>query len=257
MLGFGLAAVAAAQPAPLHYDQRIGERLPLAAALVDETGTARPLGYFFGARPVILLFGYYKCPQLCSVLERSTLDVLHELQPTVGRDFDVIYISIDPTDQPEDARQEKAAAIKAYGRPAAAAGWHELTGSEALVRPVAAAAGFGYRYDPLTRQYAHPTGFVIITPQGRISHYFLGLDFPAADLASALRRAAQEKTGEPVFDLVLECFRGDGFTGRYGRWAWHALQGGVALTLLGLVGGIGWMLREEFGAGGRRKGPQA
>jgi len=84
MLGFGLAAVAAAQPAPLHYDQRIGERLPLAAALVDETGTARPLGYFFGARPVILLFGYYKCPQLCSVLERSTLDVLHELQPTVG-----------------------------------------------------------------------------------------------------------------------------------------------------------------------------
>jgi protein SCO1/2 len=252
-LALGAAALASAQT-PLRYEQRIGAQLPLSAALVDEAGTTRPLGDYFGRRPVLLLFGYYKCPQLCSVLERSTIEVLQELQPSVGRDFDVIYVSIDPTDLPEDARREQAAATESYGRPAAAAGWHELTGPEAAVRTVAAAAGFEYRYDPLSRQYAHATGFAVVTPSGVISRYFLGLDFPPADLAAALRRAALGKTGEPVYDLVLECFRGSGFTGRYGRWAWRALQGGVSLTLLGLFGGIGWMLREEFGAGGRRKG---
>jgi protein SCO1/2 len=247
-----LAAAAWAQ-APARFEQRIGGQMPLAALLVDEAGNSVPLGRSFGSRPVLLLFGYYKCPQLCSVLERNVIDVLRDLQPTVGRDFDFVYLSIDPSDGPADARIERTSAARAYGRGESLTGWHYLTGTEAALRPVAAAAGFEYRYDPLTRQYSHATGFLVLTPDGRISQYFLGLDFPATDIAAALRRAGEGKAGEPVFDLVLECFRGDGITGRYGRWAWRALQGGVALTLIALFGGIGWMLREEFQGRGRRE----
>jgi len=202
------AAFAAGQTQ--RFEQRIGERLPLGARLVDEGGKSVPLGSYFGPRPVLLIFGYYKCPQLCSVLERNVIDLLRELQPTVGRDFDVIYLSIDPTDGPAEARIERNSAARSYGRGNTLAGWHYLTGPEADVRPVAAAAGFEYRYDFPTRQYVHSTGFLVLTPDGMISRYFLGLDFPSADVAAGIRRAAEGKTGEPVFDLVLECFRGGG-----------------------------------------------
>jgi protein SCO1 len=255
LLLLACSAVFAAGQTPQRFEQRIGERLPLAARLVDETGKSVPLGGSFGGRPVLLIFGYYKCPQLCSVLARNAIDLLRELQPTVGRDFDVVYLSIDPTDGPAEARIERNSAARSYGRGDDLAGWHYLTGSEADVRPVAAAAGFGYRYDSATRQYLHPTGFLVVTPTGVISRYFLGIDFPSSDVAAAIRRAGEGKMGEPVFDLVLECFRGDGITGKYARWAWRALQGGVVLTLLAVFGGIGWMLHEEFGRRGRREAP--
>ena len=245
-----LLAGAARLPAqsPLAYDQRIGERLPLATPLVDELGRTAPLADAFRGRPLLLIFGYYKCPQLCSVVERGTVDALRELGPTVGRDFDLAYLSIDPTDTPADARIQRATAVRAYGRGAATAGWHYLTGPEPAVRAVADAAGFAYRYDPLTRQYAHPSGFVVLTPQGVISQYFLGIDFAPKAVAAALDRAAQGKTGQPVFNLVLECFRGDFITGRYGRAIWRTLQVAVALTVLALFGGNGWMLRQERAA---------
>jgi len=240
-----LAAGAAGQ-APLAFEQRLGEQLPLDSRLVDEAGHAVRLGDYFGSRAALLIFGYYKCPQLCSVLERNVIDLLRELQPTVGRQFDVIYVSIDPGDGPADARIERNSAARSYGRGPAVGGWHYLTGREAEVRAVAAAAGFAYRYDPVTRQYMHPTGFIAVTRSGVISRYFPGLDFPSSDVAAAIRRAGQGKTGETAFNLVLECFRGSGVTGRYGHVAWRALEWGVALTMAGLFGGIGWMLHEEF-----------
>ena len=240
-----LLAPAAAAQTPPAFEQRLGSRLPQAARLADESGRQVPLGAYFGRRPVILIFGYYKCPQLCSVLERNVIDQLRELGPSVGRDFDVIYLSFDPTDGPAEARIERNSAARSYGRGASAAGWHYLTGTEAEVQPVAAAAGFPYRYDAPSRQYAHPTGFLVLTPTGVISRYFIGLDFPSADIAAAIRRAAKGRIGEPVFNLVLDCFRGSGIASPNGRRAWRALEWGVALTVIGLFGSIGWMLREE------------
>ena len=196
-------------------------------------------------RPVLLLFGYYNCPQLCSVLERSTVDTLRDLKPTVGRDFDVIYLSIDPADSPAEARRRRDEAVQIYGRPGSVAGWHYLTGRPEAVRAVADAAGFGYRYDLRSHWYMHPSGFVVVTPAGRVSRYFLGIDFPAEAAAAALRRAAAGRTGEPVFNLILECFRGDGFAGRYGPLIWRILEGAVGLTVVAVFGGIGWLLWRE------------
>jgi protein SCO1/2 len=135
--------------------------------------------------------------------------------------------------------------VRAYGRGGATAGWHYLTGPEPAVRAVADAAGFAYRLDPLTRQYAHPSGFVVVTPRGVVSRYFLGIDFRPKEVADALERAGRGETGQPVFNLVLECFRGDFITGRYGRLIWRALQAAVGLTVIAVFGGIGWMLRQE------------
>lgn len=242
---------------PLSYEQRIGNPLPLATPLVDELGRNVPLADCFAGRPLLLIFGYYKCPQLCSVVERGTIDALRELGPTVGRNFDVAYLSIDPTDTPADARIQRATAVRAYGRGGATAGWHYLTGPAPAVRAVADAAGFSYRYDPVTRQYAHPSGFVVVTPQGVVSRYFLGIDFRPREVADALGRAGRGETGAPVFNLVLECFRGDFITGRYGRLIWRALQVAVGLTVLALFGGIGWMLRQERAAARRAVGGAA
>lgn len=247
-----LAARASAQ-APPRFEQQIGSQLPLEAVLVDESGRSEPLGNFFGKRPAVLIFGYYSCPQLCSVVERTAVDTLRDLKPSVGRDFDVIYLSIDPADTPSQAWARRAASVRDYGRGDSLGGWHYLTGSEATVRSVAAAAGFNYRYDPVTRLYAHPSGLALVTPRGVISRYFLGVDYPASDMAAALRRAAAEKTGEPVFDLLLECARGDAFSGRYGKIIWRVLEAAVALTVIGVFGGIGWMLRGELGWKNRKE----
>jgi protein SCO1/2 len=224
----GIASRAFAQ-VPLVFDQRIGAALPREAPLVDESGRTAPLGSYLRGRPLVLIFGYYKCPQLCSVVERGVVDSLRELAPSVGRQFDLVYLSIDPTDTPADARIERATAIRAYGRGDATAGWHYLTGPETAVRPVADAAGFAYRYDPRSRQYAHPSGFIVVTPAGVVSQYFLGIDFAPKALADAIARAAKGKTGPPVFALVLECFRGDFVAGPYGRIIWRVLQVAVGL----------------------------
>ena len=250
-LGLALVLLAGgirlAAQAPARYEQRIGARLPLATPLADELGRSAPLGGIFADRPVLLVFGYYKCPQLCSVLARGVVDSLRELRPSVGRDFDLAYVSIDPTDTPADARIERATAVRAYGR-GGTEGWHYLTGPAPAVRAVAEAAGFNYRYDPVTRQYSHPSGFVVLTPQGVVSQYFLGIDFDRKDIAAALERAGRGETGRPAYDLVLECFRGDFIAGRYGRLIWRVLEASVTLTVLALFGGIGWMLRQERAA---------
>lgn len=247
-LGLGLLLGAAgsagqSQPPPPIFEQRIGDQLPLETMLRDEAGRARALGSIFHGRPVLVIFGYYRCPQLCSVVQRGVTDALSDLKPTVGRDFDVAYLSIDPTDTPADARAQRAAAVHSYGRGGSVSGWHYLTGPG--VARVAAAAGFHYRYDRLTRFYVHPAGFLVATPGGVVSRYFIGVSFAPADLAAAIRRAGRGDTGEPVANVILECFLGDGIAGRYGRAIWLALQISVGLTVAGLFGGIGWMLWDE------------
>jgi len=254
--GMALAAMATAQAqAPPRFVQHIGEQLPMAAGLVDESGSPVRLGSFFGSRPVLLIFGYFTCPQLCSVLERSAIDTLRDLKPGVGRNFDLIYLSIDPSDSAAEARRKRGEAVREYGRGTSVAGWHYLTGPEVSVRQVADAAGFGYRYDRRSRLYRHPSGYVVATPQGRVSRYFLGVDIPARAAAEAFRRAAAEKTGEPVFDLLIECFHGDNFAGPYGPLIWRTLEAAVALTLAAVAGGIGWMLWQE--STGRRRVSEA
>ncbi len=239
------AAVANSPLDAVRYEQRLGDSLPLAVPLVDETGATRPLGDFFRRQPVVVWFDYARCPQLCSVVGDGLSDVLRRLRPSVGRDYTVLSISIDPTDSWSEAATRRLQTVGRYGRTGSGVGWHYLVGSERSVEAVAAAAGFRYIYDPRSRQYAHPSGFMVVTPTGKISKYFLGVDFPAAEVAAALDDAAAEKTGERVFDLVLRCFRGEGIGGRYGRIIWAILSVAVGTTVVALAGGIGGMLWQE------------
>lgn len=246
---FLLAGGAAAhgQTAPvLRFDPRLGSRLALDSRWVDETGHPLTLGQAWDRRkPALVVFGYYKCAQLCSLVERGAVDALRELGPTVGRDFDFIYLSIDPTDTPEAARQERAAAARAYGRGETLGGWHYLTGQKADIAAAAQSAGFPYRYDAGSGQFAHPAGFVVVTGDGTLSRYFFGVDFKPAEMAAALRTAGSGGVGDSVFNLVLECFHGGRGASRKQRLIWDGLWAAVGLTVLGLGAGIGWMLRAE------------
>jgi len=249
-----LAARAASPSAAApEFEQRIGQALPLDTVFFDEHGTARPLRSFFGKVPVVLYFDYFRCPQLCSVVADGTLDVLRRLEATVGRDYSVISISIDPTDTVTMAAVQQQQAVGRYGRTGTAAGWHTLTGGETAIRAVAAAAGFHFTYDPRSRLYAHPSGMIIVTPTGIVSRYFLGVDFPGPGVATALTRAAANQTGAPVFNLLFVCFQGDGPAGRYGRLIWIVLGISVALTVASVFGGVAWMLHREHQVQARTK----
>jgi protein SCO1 len=243
----GAAAVSPANADLLgvRYEQKIGVALPLDAIVHDETGALRPLRTFFAGRPVVVWFGYARCPQLCSVVADATVETLRRLVPSVGGNFDVLYISIDPTDTPRDLAGLKARDAGRYGRTETKSAWHYVGGSTAAVEQIASAAGFHFTFDPRSKLYAHPSGFVVVTPQGVVSRYFLGVDYAPKDVASALRRAADGKTGESVFDLLLVCARGVGVNGRYTRMVWIALDVGVVATV-GLLGwGIARMLRDD------------
>jgi protein SCO1/2 len=242
-----LAAPGSITPAMpgVSFEQRIGETLPHDAAFRDETGHPVRLGSYFGSQPAILLFGYTRCPQLCSVVSNGTVETLRDLRATAGQDFSVIYVSIDPTDTPRDMAALKRRDTGRYGRTGSAPGWHYLSGEENTIRRVADAAGFHYTYDERQKLYAHASGFLVLTPDGRISKYFLGVDYDAKDVASALERAAAGRTGQSVYNLILVCARGLGITGKYGRVIWVSLEIAVSLTIIVVFGGIGWMLWQE------------
>jgi protein SCO1 len=247
LLFLALPALAAATPAPegVGFEQRNGELLPLGTRLTDAHGVARPLGAYFGTRPVVLVFNYFRCPEMCSLVSSGAIDTLRGLRLSAGLDYEVVTVSIDPTDTPAMAAERERQDVAHYGRMGAASGWHTLVGEEAPVAALAAAAGFHYRYDPRSGQYAHPSGLIVVSPRGIISRYFMGVDFPVRDMATALRDAGANRTGDSVFSLLFICFQGGGPQGRYSRVIWIGLWVGVAASLLGVFGGITWMLRQE------------
>jgi protein SCO1/2 len=245
LTGLMLLGVARGATPGVGFEQRIGAELPLTAPFRDTEGNAGPLSTWFRDRPVVLWLGYAGCTQLCSVTSNAMVSALRELQPSAGTDYDVIMLSIDPDETPATARANRAEALGQYGRRPAAGGWHYLTGDRAAIAQVAEAVGFHFRYEERIRQYIHPTGFLLATPDGRVSAYFLGVDFAPARIAEDLSRARRNGLGRKVADFALACFRGDGVRGRYGRVIWAGLAFGVAGTVLALGLGVGRMLRQE------------
>ncbi len=245
LLALALSPLFAADGDDVRFDQRIGERLPLDVVFTDTAGRSLALRQLLGDRPVVLYFGYARCPQLCAIVSDGAVAALRQIEPEVGRDLDVVSISLDPDESALENTRRQSEAVHRYGRAGAADGWHFLTGDEAAVRAVADAAGFRYRFDPMSRHYAHPSGFVVLTADGVVSRYFLGIDFTPVEVARAVRLAAAGGTGEPVFDIILQCFRGGGVAGDYGPLIWRVLTVSVVLTVLALAGGVARMLRQE------------
>ncbi len=215
-------------------DQRLNEQLPLEAVFRDEMGRQVRLGDYFGSRPVILSLVYYDCPMLCTMVLNGMVRTLRSLPLSVGADFDVVTLSFDPTEGPELAAAKKEQYINSYRRPGADRGWHFLTGDEPSIHLVTEAAGFRYTYDSKTGQYAHASGIIVVTPNGKIARYLYGIEYPARDLRLALVEASANRIGSPVDQVLLYCFHYDPATGKYGLVIMNVIRvlGGATVLIL-------------------------
>ncbi|MGE3784572.1 MAG: SCO family protein [Alphaproteobacteria bacterium] len=192
-----------------------GAELPLQARLIDEQGRSRPLAAFFTGKPVVLVLEYLRCRTLCGLTLQRLITALDGLPLEAGRDFDLLAISIDPRDTQADAAAAKRKVLAGYRHPGGPLGMHFLTGPETSVREVAEAVGFPYQYDATLDQYIHPAGFVVATPDGRISRYVLGIDPGAVDLRQALADAARGEKSDVFSRIALLCHAAGLPTGRY------------------------------------------
>ena len=200
----------------VRFDQNFNAQVPLDLTFADEKGSSVRLGDFLGNRPILIQLAYYRCPMLCGLVFQELASKLSRLEGVaIGRDFDVLSVSIDPDETPADAAAKKRLHVGQVGRPGAEDGWHFLTGRPAAIEQLAQTIGFQYVYDQEREQYAHPTGVVILTPEGRIAHYLLGIEFSPRDLRLGLVQAAAGEIGSPVDQLLLLCYRYDPVTGRY------------------------------------------
>ncbi len=225
--------------------QKLNAPVPLDLVFRDEAGQTVPLRTYFGEKPVVISLVYFKCPSLCPMSLRETVGSLRRLALEPGRDYNVVVVSFDPTDTPVEAAEKKAYYRKQFGRPGFDSGWHFLTGSRDSVSRLASAIGFGYRWDPSTRQFIHAGGIMVATPEGKMSRYFYGIDYAPADLRMALVEASQHKIGSPVDYVLLFCFQYDAAQGKYTLAIVNVLKIAAGLTVLVLAGLLYLLMRND------------
>lgn len=233
-------------------EQRLDGQVPPDLAFVDETGRPVKLGDYLGKKPLILNLVYYTCPMLCGEVLAGLSASMKMVKFDVGNEFDVITVSFNPKETPELAAAKKQEYLRRYGRPNAAAGWHFLTGTAESINALTKAVGFQYQYDASKNQYAHATAIMVLTPQGRISRYFYGVDFPPKDLRMGLVEASQGKIGNAVDQVLLYCYHYDPTVGKYGAVVGNMLKIGGAFTILVLGGMILILFRLEKAATRRK-----
>lgn len=215
-------------------EQNLNEQIPRDLVFRDETGKSVRLGDYFGKRPMILNLVYYQCPMLCGEVLSGLTSALRVLKFDVGSQFDVLTVSFDPRETPEIATVKKAEYLKRLGRPGAAQGWHFLTGPQESITALTKAVGFQYQYDPKTGQFAHATAIMILTPAGKISQYYYGVEYAPKDLRLGLIQASDEKIGNLVDQVLLYCYHYDPATGKYGAVITRILRLAALATMLGI-----------------------
>jgi protein SCO1/2 len=213
------------------FEQSPGAQVPLDVRLRDETGRDVRLGGYLDGKPAVLLLAYYRCPGLCSLALNGLAETLRELPQAPGKEFTLLTVSFDPGDSAELAAAKKQAYLEQCGRPGAT-GWHFFTGGEGEVKRLADSVGFRYAYDPATGEYAHASGLVVLTPDGKVSRYLLGVAYNPRDLRLALVEASEGKIGSPVDQVLLYCLSYDPVTGKYRLAALTAMRGAGVLTVV-------------------------
>jgi protein SCO1/2 len=231
----------------LRFDQRLGEQVPLDAEFRDSDGETVRFGDLMNGKPVVLVLAYYRCPRLCSMVIRDTLEGLMRIPPEAGRDFQVVVLSFDPNETPELAAKNKASAALHYSRgPKGAPGWRFLTGQEDQIQRVAAAVGFHYKYDAANSVYKHSAGIMILTPDGKVARYLFGLSFNPQDLRLALTEASKGQIGAPADQaLLLTCMAYDPASGKYTLSVLKIVRLASIATILVLGLYIWWNLSRE------------
>jgi protein SCO1/2 len=233
-------------------EQHLDSQVPPDLAFVDDTGRAVKLGDYFASKPLILNLVYYNCTMLCGEALAGLTGSMKMIKFDAGNEYEVLTVSFNPKETPEIAAAKKKDYLKRYGRPGAAQGWHFLTGSAESINALTKAVGFQYQYDAAKNQYAHATAIMVLTPQGRISRYFYGVDFPPKDLRMGLVEASQGKIGNAVDQVLLYCYHYDPATGKYGAVVSNMLKLGAGLTILLLGGMILIFIRLDRAAPRRR-----
>jgi protein SCO1/2 len=226
-------------------DQKLDSQLPLDAVLRDEQGRAVALKDYFNGKPVILSFVYFECPMLCTMTLNGLVHSLKPLSFHIGKEFEVISISIDPSETPSLASQKKQSYVKEYGRAGASSGWHFLTGDQESIRRITDAAGYRYKWDEHTRQWAHVSAIVIATPDGRVSQYLHGIEFSSRDVRLSLVKASEYKIGTIVDRALLYCYHYDPTTGRYGFVIMNSVRLAGLATVCALAAFIVVNVRRE------------
>jgi protein SCO1/2 len=231
------------QPPPLlnkiQITQKLNAQLPLNLQFLDETGKTVRLGDYFGKRPAILSMVYYQCKMLCPEEINGLVGALEMVKFNPGKDFNLIFVSIDPAETPAMAAAAKSVYVRRYGRPATASGWHFLTGDQAAIGALAAATGYGYTRVPgpdgKMTQFAHASSIEILTPGGRIAQYYLGVEFPPEGLETGLIAASGGAIGSPVRNILTYCYRYNPLLHRYSLLIARIVQAACILTVLILV----------------------
>jgi protein SCO1/2 len=234
-------------------DQHLAAQVPLDVEFIDESGAPVRFGDVMKGRPVVLSLVYYGCPTLCTVVLNDQMRSFSALPLVMGKDYDVISVSFDPRETHDLASRKKREYVRKFARDGAAEPWRFLTGREESIGALTGAVGFRYKWDPTSEQYVHPGGLIILSADGRISKYFFGVDYGVKDLRLALVDAGEGKVGKLSDQIMLYCFEYDPRTGKYGWAVMRALRIGGVLFLVGLFGGIWWMVRKEKAEGRRQK----
>lgn len=226
-------------------DQKLGQQIPPDLTFTDEAGNVVRLGDYFGVKPIIVTLVYYDCPMLCNQVLTSLLRAMNVLAFGIGTEFDVLTVSVDPEETHELAAEKREEYLSNYHGRDGSNGWYFLTGQQDQIKQLASAVGFRYEYEEQTDQYIHASGIMVLTPEGKLSRYFYGIDYPPRDLRWGLVEAADGAIGSVVDQLLLMCYSYDPMTGKYGLYIRNSLRISAVATVVAIGSFIVVMLRRE------------
>ncbi|HEX6961509.1 MAG TPA: SCO family protein [Lacipirellula sp.] len=227
------------------FVQRLNNQVPVDLKFTNDRGEDVTIAECMNGRPTIFVLAYYRCPMLCNQVLNGVARTVQGIDLDPGEEIEIVVVSFDPSDTVELAAQKKEAVVHAYSHKADGKGWHFLIGDEKTVAAAAESVGFQYQYDEQSKQYAHASGITVLTPDGRVSKYFYGIDYPTRDVRLGLIEASEGNIGTPVDRLLLYCFHYDPITGRYGLAIMSVVRAGGVLTVAGVLGFITVSLRRE------------
>jgi protein SCO1/2 len=244
-----MGPTASTMPAALQnvgFEPPLNGQMPLDLSFRDETGRDVRLRDYFGQKPVVLAFVYYNCPMLCNQVQQGVVGTLRMLSFNPVRDYEVVFVSFDPRETPDMAAEKKKVALAHFRRPETASGWHFLTGSKESIDAATHAANFRYSFDAKTNFFAHASGVMILTPGGRISRYFYGVEYPGRDMRLGLVEASAGKIGTPIDHVLLFCYHYNPTAATYSASILKIIRLAGVLTIVCIVSGILYFRRRDL-----------
>jgi protein SCO1/2 len=230
----------------VQFKQRLDNQVDVNAKFTDSEGNVTTLAECMDGKPTVFVLAYYRCPRLCNMVLNGVAKVLQAIDFEAGQDFNIVVVSFDADDTVEIAADKKKSVVHAFNRNGDPTGWNFLIGDQATVHAAAESVGFQYVYDPKSGEYAHASGIVILTPEGRVSRYFYGIDYPTRDVRLGLVEASQGQIGSPVDELLLLCLHYDPTNGKYGLAVLNLVRAGGVMTLAVMFGFIGISIRKDY-----------